>query len=98
MPIPVSVTATRARRPPSSRRAVMVIRPPSFVNLMALESRWSRIWRTRILSARMASGAESVRAQLEQRRHHLDLQPPEAPLAIRADKIRVRQILLNLQG
>ena len=48
------------------------------------------------LGTMLRDAAESVRAQLEQRRHHLDLQPPEAPLAIRADKIRVRQILLNL--
>jgi len=48
------------------------------------------------LGTMLRDAAESVRAQLEQRQHHLDLQPPEAPLAIRADKIRVRQILLNL--
>ena len=44
----------------------------------------------------LREAGESVRAQIEQRRHHLDLQAPEAPLTVRADKIRLRQILLNL--
>ncbi len=48
------------------------------------------------LSTLLREAAESVRAQIEQRRHHLDLQPPETPVAVRVDKIRVRQILLNL--
>ena len=48
------------------------------------------------LSTLLREAAESVRAQIEQRRHHFDLQPPRAPVAVRADKIRVRQILLNL--
>ena len=48
------------------------------------------------LSMLLREAAETVRAQIEKRRHHLDLQPPETPVAVRADKIRVRQILLNL--
>ena len=44
----------------------------------------------------LQEAAESVRAQIEQRRHHFDLQPPQSPVAVRADKIRVRQVLLNL--
>jgi len=44
----------------------------------------------------LREAAESVRAQVEKRRHQLDLQGPEAPLTVRADRIRVRQILLNL--
>ena len=48
------------------------------------------------LGAVLRDAAESVRAQVEKRRHQLDLQAPEAPLTVRADRIRVRQILLNL--
>src|SRR2546430_1353922 len=47
MPIPVSRTATRTWRPPSSTRAVSITWPPSGVNLMAFDSRLSRIWSTR---------------------------------------------------
>src|SRR5439155_5421885 len=48
------------------------------------------------LGAVLRDAAESVRAQVEKRRHQLDLQAPEAPLTVHADRIRVRQILLNL--
>src|SRR6266571_4449883 len=48
------------------------------------------------LGTALREAAESVRAQVEKRGHQLDLQAPEAPLTVRADRIRVRQILLNL--
>ncbi len=40
--------------------------------------------------------ADSVRAQTEKRRHRLDLDLPDNPLAVTADHVRVRQVLLNL--
>lgn len=40
--------------------------------------------------------ADSVRAQTEKRRHRFDLELPADPLAITADHLRVRQVLLNL--
>jgi signal transduction histidine kinase/HAMP domain-containing protein len=48
------------------------------------------------LGTLLREAAESVRTQVEQRRHQLEVQPPEAPLAVRVDHVRVRQILLNL--
>src|SRR5256885_10767691 len=42
------------------------------------------------LGAVLRDAAESVRAQVEKRRHQLDLQAPEAPLTVHADRIRVR--------
>lgn len=48
------------------------------------------------LSSLLQEAAESVRAQIEQRRHHFDLEPPPSGVAVRADRIRVRQVLLNL--
>jgi hypothetical protein len=63
MPMPVSCTAKTISSPlpaPGSRltRNVMV---PCSVNLLALDKRLNRIWRTRVTSARMAprSGASS---------------------------------------
>src|SRR5439155_11417259 len=48
------------------------------------------------LSTLLQDAAESVRTQIEQRRHQFDLEPLQSPVAVRADRIRVRQILLNL--
>ncbi len=44
----------------------------------------------------LREAADSVRAQSEKRRHRLDLELPDAPLAVTADHVRVRQVLLNL--
>jgi len=44
----------------------------------------------------LREAAENVRAQIEQRRHRLDLDLPEEPLRVTADRLRVRQVLLNL--
>jgi signal transduction histidine kinase len=44
----------------------------------------------------LREAADSVRAQSEKRRHRLDLELPETPLAVTADHVRVRQVLLNL--
>ena len=44
----------------------------------------------------LREAADSVRAQSEKRQHRLDLELPETPLAITADHVRVRQVLLNL--
>ena len=44
----------------------------------------------------LREAAESVRAQTEKRRHRLDLEIPNTPLAVTADHVRVRQVLLNL--
>jgi signal transduction histidine kinase len=40
--------------------------------------------------------AASVRAQVERRGHRLDVEDGAAALAVRADRVRVRQVLLNL--
>jgi signal transduction histidine kinase len=47
------------------------------------------------LDAVFEEAVASIRAQVEQRHHHLDVQTPTA-LRIRADRGRVRQVLLNL--
>jgi signal transduction histidine kinase len=44
----------------------------------------------------LREAADTVRAQTEQRRHHLDLEVPDEPLRVTADHGRVRQVLLNL--
>jgi signal transduction histidine kinase len=44
----------------------------------------------------LREAADSVRAQTEARRHTLSVETPDQPLVVRADHMRVRQVLLNL--
>ena len=48
------------------------------------------------LDALLREAVDSVRAQLEARRHRLALEPAPEPVSVRADRGRVLQILLNL--
>src|SRR5438477_4022126 len=48
------------------------------------------------LDALFREAVDSVRAQLEARRHRLALEPADQPVSVRADRGRVLQILLNL--
>src|SRR2546430_1673120 len=47
------------------------------------------------LDALLREAVDSVRAQLEARRHRLALEPAPEPVSVRADRGRVLQILLN---
>ena len=48
------------------------------------------------LDALFREVADSVRAQLEARKHKLAIEPPSEPLLVTADRGRLRQVLLNL--
>src|SRR5437762_4519793 len=48
------------------------------------------------LDALLREAVDSVRAQLEARRHRLALEPAPEPVSVKADRGRVLQILLNL--
>src|SRR2546426_4311015 len=49
-----------------------------------------------VLEGLFREAADTVRAQLDARRHRLVIDPPPEPYTVLADHIRVRQVLLNL--